>query len=356
MFKGKKILITGGTGTIGKALVWALLKYEPKVIRIFSRSEAEQFFMRHELNSDSSLKCNIKDIKDEDYEIGTLRFLIGDIRDKERLSMAMDDIDIVFHTAAMKHVESSEYNPFEAVKTNVIGMQNLIDVAFEHNVEKVIYTSSDKAANPNNTMGATKLLGERLMTAANYYKGRKRTVFASVRFGNVMGSRGSVIPLFKQQIEKGCPVTVTDPNMTRFMMTLSHAIQLVFRCAEMASGGEIFILKMPVVRLGDLARVVIEEHGSKIGKKASQIQVKIIGAKNGETRFEELMTEEESIRALETDDMFIVPIDKAKYMRHLDSYDIPYVEIKQADRYDSRNEPVVDINRLRLMLKREKLV
>jgi len=184
LFKNKKILITGGTGSIGQEIVREVLKHEPAVVRILDIDETKQFELQQEY---------------EDYE--NIRFLLGDIRDKERLYRAIEDIDIVFHTAALKHVQACEYNPFEAVKTNVIGTQNLIDVAIDEEVEKVIFTSSDKAVNPTNVMGATKLLAERLITSANYYKGARKTVFSSVRFGNVLGSRGSVIPLFKNQIE-----------------------------------------------------------------------------------------------------------------------------------------------------------
>jgi len=174
LIRDKKILITGGTGTLGKALLNEILKYDPKVVRIFSRDEAKQFDLQFELSG---------------YK--NTRYLLGDVRDKERLMRAMEEIDIVFHTAALKHVPSCEYNPFEGVKTNIIGTQNVIDAALYNRVNKVIYTSSDKAISPTNTMGATKLVAERLVSAADYYKGSAKTVFCAVRFGNVMGSRGS---------------------------------------------------------------------------------------------------------------------------------------------------------------------
>jgi FlaA1/EpsC-like NDP-sugar epimerase len=180
LFKGKKILITGGTGSIGQEIVREILKYEPEVVRILDVDETKQFELQQEYGN-----------------LENVRFLLGDIRDKERLSRAIEDIDIVFHTAALKHVLACEYNPFEAVKTNVIGMQNLIEVAMDEEVEKVIFTSSDKAVNPTNVLGASKLLAERLITSANYYKGVRDTIFSSVRFCNVLGSRGSFIPLFK---------------------------------------------------------------------------------------------------------------------------------------------------------------
>ena len=290
LFKNKKILITGGTGSIGKELVRELLKFNPKVIRILDIDETRQFELQQEY---------------EGYD--NLRFLLGDIRDKDRLLRALNNIDIVFHTAAYKHVFSSEYNPFEAVKTNVIGVQNVIEAAIDKAVEKVIFTSSDKAVSPCNVLGATKLLGERLITAANYYRGAASdTIFSSVRFGNVLGSRGSVLPLFKNQIQEGGPVTITNKEMTRFVMSSSQTLNLLFKVVKIAQGGEIFIFKMPVIRINDLAEVMIEKLAPKYGYNADDIAMKIIGKKPGEKMYEELMTVEESERSLETQEMFIV--------------------------------------------------
>lgn len=289
LLRGKKVLVTGGTGSIGSEIVRQVLRQEPAVVRVYSRDEGKQFDLQHELRG-----------------FGNVRYLIGDIRDKERLARAIEDIDVVFHAAALKHVPACEYNPFEAVKTNVLGVQNLIEAALDEEVEKVIAISTDKVANPTNTMGATKLLSERLIAAANYYKGSRRTVFSCVRFGNVVGSRGSVIPLFHEQIRRGGPVTVTDPAMTRFMMTIPQAVQLVLRAAGMAQGGETFILKMPVVRLGDLVEAMIGELAPRYGFRPEEIPVDIIGLRPGEKRDEELMTEEEAARALELPDMFVI--------------------------------------------------
>lgn len=282
-FKNKKILITGGAGSLGKAMVKRLLEYQPQVIRILDNNETELFELEQELGPQENI-----------------RFLIGDVRDEDRIKRAMEDIEIVIHAAALKHVMSSEYNPFETVKTNVIGTKNIISAALANRVDKVIFTSSDKAANPNNTMGATKLLGERLITSANYSrKGKKRTIFASVRFGNIIGTRGSVIPLFKKQILNSNPLTLTNPDMTRFMMSIEHAVNLVFKCVEMAKGGEIFILKMPVIKMGDLIKVIRE-----MTKKKNPVE--IIGAKTGETMYEELMTEEEAKKVIELKDMYVL--------------------------------------------------
>jgi FlaA1/EpsC-like NDP-sugar epimerase len=242
------------------------------------------------------------------HEIADKRFLIGDIRDKERLMLAMEDVDIVYHAAALKHVPLCEYNPFEAIKTNVIGTRNVIEAAFSNDVDKVVSISTDKAVNPVNTMGATKLLAEKLMIDANEGKGLKRTIFSCVRFGNVLFSRGSVIPLFEEQIRQKKTITITDPDMTRFMMSIHDTIDLIFKATVMAKGGEIFILKMPVVKLGDLADVIIEEYGQKYGyTNKKDIKKKIIGTRAGEKMFEELMTETEAKMAFETEDMLIIP-------------------------------------------------
>lgn len=285
VFEGKRILVTGGTGSIGREIVKQLLKYSPEVIRIFSRNENNQFFFQRELE-----------------ERRDVRFLLGDVRDKERLMRACDYIDIIFHAAALKHVPFCEYNPFEAVKTNVIGTQNLIDVAMEQDVERVIAINTDKSVSPINTMGATKLLSEKLITAANKYKGRRRTIFATVRFGNVVGSSGSVLPLFVEQIKKGGPVTITDPEMARFVMTIPEAVNLVLNAATKAQGGEIFILKMPALKIVDLANALREE---LLDGKSGDVELKVVGRRPGEKIEEELLTAEERPYTREDDDMFI---------------------------------------------------
>ena len=288
-YKNKKILIIGGTGTIGRRITEEILKQEPAVIRILSRDEHKQFMIENEIGN----KENI-------------RLLIGDVRDYDRVERACRDIDVVFNLAAMKHVPACEYNPTEAMKTNIIGMDNVIKAAKNPNIETVIFTSSDKAINPTNVYGATKLLGERIIQAANFSKGSTRTKFVAVRFGNVLGSRGSIIPLFEKQIIEQRKVTVTDLNMSRFMMTLTQAVDLTMQVKENCLGGEIFILKMPVIKLKDLVEVVIEETCKKNDIALPKVKIETIGMRPGEKLYEELMTEEESKFAFDLGKMYAV--------------------------------------------------
>lgn len=335
-YENKRILIIGGTGTIGKALVKELLKQNPKVIRILSRDEYKQFIMENKMENNKNI-----------------RFLIGDVRDYERVERAMDDIDIVFNLAAMKHVPACEYNPSEAIKTNIIGMENVIKAARANNVDSVIFTSSDKAINPSNTYGATKLLAEKIVQTASYSQGNTKTRFAVVRFGNVMGSRGSVIPFFKKQIERNKKITVTDPEMTRFMMTLSQAVNLIMEASKTSIGGEVFILKMPVIRLYDLAQVVVEETCIKLNIKKEDIEIQTIGLRAGERRFEELMTKEESYCAFDLGNMYSV-ISSINSEFLLESYE-KYNHVRVGS-YNSNDEIVISKEEVRTLLKEEGLV
>jgi len=287
-YENKTILVTGGVGSIGSEIVKNLLDANPEVIRILDINETELFEFEEELDSKK------------------IRTFIGDVRDKERLKKAIEDVDIVFHAAALKHVPLCEYNPFEGVKTNVNGTQNLIDVALDEEVEKFVTISTDKVVNPINVMGATKLLAERLTTSANTYKGARKTVFSVVRFGNVLNSRGSLLPTIKKQIKEGGPVTLTDPEMTRFVMSINEASKLVIKASEKARGGEIFILKMPALKIKDLIEVIIEELSPEYGYSPKDIDIKKIGKRAGEKMYEELMTEEENHHAKEIEDMFVV--------------------------------------------------
>jgi FlaA1/EpsC-like NDP-sugar epimerase len=299
MYKGKKVLIVGGTGTIGQHLLRHILLEDPAVVRIFSRDEYKQYEMQRQMSNYSNI-----------------RYLIGDVRDSQRLTRAMEGIDYVFHTAAMKHVPSCEYNPFEAVQTNVIGTQNVIHAAIDCGVKKVLFTSTDKAIAPTNAYGATKLTAERLISATQNFKGSKSTVFCSVRFGNVMGSRGSVIPLFKQQIIESREITVTDTNMIRYMMTPNQAISLMLKANELSRGGEVFVLKMPIVKLRDLIEVMIEEVTRK-HPTTDEVRVKTIGLRPGEKMYEELMTDDEFRTGYEMSDMYIIPSFFSEEVGHI---------------------------------------
>ncbi|MFH1420898.1 MAG: UDP-N-acetylglucosamine 4,6-dehydratase family protein [Candidatus Aenigmatarchaeota archaeon] len=288
VFRNKKILITGGAGSIGSEIAEHLLEYEPAVIRILDNNEYALHKLKQKISGSN------------------LRFFLGDIRDKERIERAMEGIDIVFHAAALKHVNFCEENPFEAIKTNVHGTQNVIEAALKQNAEKFITISTDKAANPVSVMGATKLLAEKLTVSANYYKGARRTALSCVRFGNVMESTGSVMPLFRQQIRKGGPITMTNPEMTRFMMSTSQAVDLILSAASRSVGREIFILKMNSVKIGDLAEAMIEEIAPICGYKPEEIKTEVIGTRPGEKMHEDLMTRHEAANAIETEDMFII--------------------------------------------------
>lgn len=282
-YKGKQILITGGAGYIGQLLSDRLLEFDPEVIRLLDTHENGLFNLRQKYQGIAEEK---------------VRFLLGDIRDLNRLRYAFNGIDIVFHAAAYKHVVECEYNPIDAVETNINGTSNVIRAALENNVQKVIFTSSDKAANPSNSMGATKLLAEKLMIAANSYRGTHGTIFACCRFGNVVRSSGSVVPLFEEQIKQGKGITITDPDMTRFLVSNDKAIELVLRSGYLAHGGEVFIFKMPSINIGDLADAMMQAYGT--------VPKKIIGKKAGEKMYEELMTEEEKSRAFESDEMYLI--------------------------------------------------
>ena len=279
MLNDKVILITGGTGSFGQKFTEVMLdKYSPKVLRIFSRDELKQYEMEMKFNNDPRL-----------------RFFIGDIRDKERLARAMNGVNIVVHAAALKQVPLCEYNPFEAVKTNIIGTQNVINTAIDNNVKKVIAISTDKAVNPVNVYGATKMCMEKIVVASNSYVGSKnKTYLSCVRYGNVVGSRGSVILLFRNQKSSGT-LTITDEKMTRFWITLDQGVELVIKCIEKMKGGEIFVPKIPSMKIVDLKNVI-----------APGCKFRYISVRPGEKIHEILITEEEAKRTVEYDNFFVI--------------------------------------------------
>jgi UDP-N-acetylglucosamine 4,6-dehydratase len=274
------VLVTGGTGSFGKKFVEVLLRDKrPRKLIIYSRDELKQHEMRQLFPEDAH---------------SPVRYFIGDIRDKDRLSRAFHDVDVVIHAAAMKQVPACEYNPFEAVQTNINGAKNIIDVAIDNGVNRVIAVSTDKAVSPVNLYGATKLVAEKLFVQGNAYAGGRGTRFACTRYGNVVGSRGSVVPLFQRQRALG-KITVTDPGMTRFWITLEQGIKFVLHCAEVMNGGEIFVPKIPSMRLDDLAEAI-----------APGCAREIIGMRPGEKLHEVMISTDEARHGVEHDDMFVI--------------------------------------------------
>lgn len=287
-FAGKKALVTGGSGSIGSEIVRQLLDGGAGVVRVFSRDETKQATFAHALRAGDRV-----------------RFLIGDVRDCERLKRAFEGVELVFHAAALKHVPACEYNPFEAVQTNVVGTQNVLTAAREAGVRRVVLVSTDKAVSPVNTMGATKLLAERLIASAHVSMGGM--TLCAVRFGNVLGSRGSLLPLVRSQIARERSVQVTDRGMTRFFMTIGQAVRLVLRAAQSAHGGEILVLRMPKVRLMDLLGVLILEECARHGLAPDDIKINEIGRRPGERVHERLLTTEECERAFARDSVVVIP-------------------------------------------------
>lgn len=322
-FKGKTVLVTGSCGTVGAELVRQMVDSPVGHIVCIDNNETELFFQLERYRNSGKVSGHL-----------------ADIRDREALKLRMRGVDIVLHSAALKHVGLCEDSPSQAVATNIMGTQNVIDAAQKNGVERVIFTSSDKAVNPTNVMGTSKLMGERLMTAAaettanglDIKSKNAGTIFASTRFGNVLGSRGSVVPLFRQQIQSGGPITLTDRNMTRFVMTLEEAARLVLNSVWLASGGEVLVTKMPVARIEDIAEIMRDVLGS--GKK---IEITEIGAKPGEKMYEELMNDEEVRRTYEYGEFFVTlsPFSNLK-----DSKFKKYINLTNPSRaYNSSIEP-----------------
>jgi FlaA1/EpsC-like NDP-sugar epimerase len=336
-FAGKKVLVTGTVGSVGAALTRRLLNFPGTEVLGFDNNESGLVLAAEELGK---------------------RFtpLLGDIRDRDRLIQVFSGIDIVFHSAALKHVPICEIHPLEAIQTNILGVQNIIQAALANGVSHLVYTSSDKAVNPPNVMGTSKLMGEQLIRAANITERNRRTIFTVTRFGNVLGSRGSVLPIFHRQIRRGGPVTITSPKMTRFAMTLDKAVDLVVEAATLAKGGEVFITKMNAICLEDLAAAMIEELAPRYGHDPKAIEMKEIGIRPGEKMSEELMNEEEVRRSIELENHYVaLPALTDIYGPSPEDY--PGLVNKNVNRaYNSASEPILSKQELREYLLRNGLL
>ena len=288
LLKGKNILVTGGSGSIGKEIVRKSLSDGASLVRVFSNDENGLY--------ETELELSGKNIE----------YVIGDIRNPDTVNSIVKDIDIVFHTSALKHVDRCELNPYEAVTVNTIGAYNICKSSMRESVSKVINISTDKAVNPIGVLGATKLLSEKLISAESFHN-KSKTIFSSVRFGNVLQTRGSIIPRIENQIKQGGPITLTDKKMKRFFMTKNQSVELILKAAEYAKGGETFVLKMPLILLDDLFDVMKEVIAPTYNLNPSKIKTKIIGIRPGEKITEYLLTDFELENVLETNDFFIIP-------------------------------------------------
>lgn len=321
MFKGKTLLITGGTGSFGNAVLKRFLNTEIKEIRIFSRDEKKQDDMRKLYKNDK------------------IKFYIGDVRDLDSIKNAMHGVDYVFHAAALKQVPSCEFFPLEAVKTNIIGTDNVLTASIEYGVRKVICLSTDKAAYPINAMGISKAMMEKVFIAKSSTVSSEKTIICGTRYGNVMASRGSVIPLFVEQIKNGQPLTVTNPEMTRYLMSLDEAVELAVFAFQNAETGDIMVQKSPASTVGDLAQAMKELFDV-------HNEIKIIGTRHGEKLYETLLTKEEYIHAVDMGEFFRVPADK----RDL-NYDKYFVEgnekLSTEEEYNSHNTEILSVEQIK---------
>lgn len=288
MWKNKSVLVTGACGTVGRCLIDKLLQQGVRSVVAFDHAESQVYDLGQRYKQDDRV-----------------RSVVGDVRSRDSLLSAMHNVDFVFHGAALKHVNLGEVTPDEIVSTNVIGVQNVIHAARHSGVERVLFMSSDKAVNPTNVMGTSKLMGERLISAANH-NGRSSPIFCSTRFGNVLGSSGSAVPTFMKQIASGQPVSLTDVNMTRFVMTPDQAVQLLMDGIAQAQGGEVFVTKMPVMSIRDMIAAVIELYAPKVGRDPADVAVNVVGRRPGEKLYEELLSSEETSRVVETKQFFVI--------------------------------------------------
>lgn len=339
-FKNRIVVVTGAVGTVGSEILRLLLEeHEPAEIRALDNNESEIFLLGERYGS-----------------TGRVTPYLGDVRDRAKLELVFQGADTVFHLAAHKHVYLAEYNSFDTVQTNIYGVENVIQAAIRSQVKRVLFTSSDKAVNPTSVMGTTKLMGERLITAANITSFKGDCILASSRFGNVLGSRGSVVPIFARQIRDGGPVTVTDQQMTRFIMSVRQAADLVIQAAELAQGGEVFVTKMPVVRIIDLAQAMIEMLAPRFERNPEDIGINYIGSKPGEKLYEELMSDEETRRSFELTDMFVtLPAHRFMY-KHV-NHVYPGTVNKTVDRaYVSEVELPMTVEEIKEFLQSTKIL
>lgn len=333
MFKGKILLITGGTGSFGNAVAKRFLTSDIKEIRILSRDEKKQDDMRHEYQQRYPEYAN------------KLKFYIGDVRDYRSIEYAFKGVDYVFHAAALKQVPSCEFYPIEAVKTNILGSNNVIDACVKHGVKKAIFLSTDKAAYPINAMGMTKALMEKNVIARSRQLQENDTVLCLTRYGNVMASRGSVIPLFCEQIENNKPITVTNPEMTRFMMTLDEAVELVLFAFKNGKQGDLFVQKAPAATIDTLAKAIVELKGNKDTKIIN------IGTRHGEKLYEVLVTKEDMLKAEDLGDYYRIPADNRDL--NYDNYiNKGSSELNDVEEYDSHNTKRLDVEEMKELLKK----
>lgn len=328
MFTGKSILVTGGTGSFGHQVAIDLIKQKPAKIVIFSRDEDKQNRMRYDLDKFASL----------------FEFIIGDVRDQNSVERALRSIDIVFHAAALKQVPSCEYNVMEAINTNILGAQNVFRAAIIHNIDKVVAISTDKATEPVNAMGMSKAIQERLATVANLNRGSARTVFVNVRYGNVAGSRGSVIPLFRKQLAEGKDLTITDRRMTRFILTLPESTQLIFHAAQHGVGGEVFVKKMPAHTVEHLAEVLKDRFGT------GTTTITDIGIRPGEKLHETLVSPSESFRTVDAGDYYVILPQVA--IPETETHYVGQPRMEQMGRFASDNAQRLDHTGIADVLKR----
>lgn len=329
MLKNSILLITGGTGSFGNAVLERVIESDIKEVRILSRDEKKQDDMRKRYNNSK------------------IKFYIGDVRDYNSIQGAFKGVDYVFHAAALKQVPSCEFYPMEAVKTNVLGSDNVISACVNNHVKKAIFLSTDKAAYPINAMGITKALMEKNVIARSRQLGESDTILCLTRYGNVMGSRGSVIPLFVEQIDQGIPITITNPDMTRFMMTLKDAVELVLYAFEHGEQGDLFVQKAPATTIGVLAEAILELKNSNVGQV-------YMGSRHGEKVYEVLVTAEEMSKAIDLGEYYRIPADNRdlNYAKYLEKGS---QKIQVAREYDSQNTKRLDINEMKDMLKQIEL-